>query len=153
MHFKFSDCLFFEENLKTNDVDYLRFNLPSSSPFSVYRRWKRTMWTEMEHCPIRNSWQDANEARPSSRLFLAGSRRGETVPYLDCSCGETILGAHGGAETMRDRPLDCSWGETILGAHGWAETMRNPSSRKFWAWRRCKETEFHGGRRREETVF
>jgi hypothetical protein len=44
---------------------------------------------------------------------------------LDCSWGETILGAHGGAETMRDRPLDCSWGETILGAHGGAETMRD----------------------------
>jgi hypothetical protein len=26
---------------------------------------------------------------------------------------------------MRDRPLDCSWGETILGAHGGTDTMRD----------------------------
>jgi hypothetical protein len=32
---------------------------------------------------------------------------------------------------MRDRPLDCSWGETILGIHGGAETMRDRPQEYF----------------------
>jgi hypothetical protein len=94
------------------------------SPVTVCRHWKRTMWTETEHCPIRNSWPDADEERPSSRFFLAGSRRGETVLYRFFLAGsrreetefmegrrqgETDLkNVRVGAGTQRDSPLKSS---------------------------------------------